>query len=135
MSEFLTDDRLNIQPMQREDGTWVWVTSRAFGFRFGSYGDYGCIFTVPMGFETDLGSIPWWCRWLLNPSDPSCSTAYVIHDYVNSITKRRRPGIGVVSSHMAASVLYDALRLCGVSPFKAGTIYSGVVAGIAKDEL
>lgn len=132
MSYFVADDRLTIQPFRRSDGVMVWVTSSEIRFRFGD--SNGPIFAVPMGFETDLGSIPAALRWLFNPADPQCVRSYVLHDWVNSLTRRRPPGPGVWSSQAAAAVLYDALRCDGVSTAKAKTLYLGVVSGIARNE-
>lgn len=131
MSHYI-DDKLTIQPIKLDNGKWIWVTSREFSFHFGGVG--GSVFIVPQGFETDLGSIPAALRWLLGPSDPDCVQAYVLHDYVNSLTDHRPPGIWVWSSEAAAAILYDALRCNNVPVWKADLICTGVRFGIAKEE-
>lgn len=132
MSAFNVDDRLTIQPFRRSDGVMVWITSSEIRFRFGD--DTGPLFVVPMGFETDLGSIPAALRWFFSPSDPECARSYVLHDWINTLTNKRPPGAGVWSSLAAAAVLYDALRCDQVSVLKSRTIHMGVTAGIAKNE-
>lgn len=133
MSHWIADERMEIMPFQREDGKWVWVTSRRCTFVFGATNN-AAVFVVPPMFESDLGSIPAWGRWLVSPSDPDCAQAYVLHDYINSLTGSRPPGFDVVSSVEAAAVLYDALRCNGVAVWKASLIFAAVVAGIAKGE-
>jgi hypothetical protein len=44
---------------------------------------YGEIITVPAGFESDGGSIPWWGRWLVNPSHNQ--RAWWVHDWAWSL--------------------------------------------------
>ena len=39
---------------------------------------------VPIGFETDLGSIPSWLQWLF-PKDGLAVLAYILHDYLYKI--------------------------------------------------
>ena len=40
---------------------------------------YGEEVTVPSGFESDGGSVPWWGRWLVNPAHHQ--RAWWIHDW------------------------------------------------------
>jgi hypothetical protein len=133
VSHYVEDDRMEIMPFRRDDGVWVWIVSRRFTFVFGDDLNRQ-VFTVPAGFETDLGSIPAWGRWMISPSDPGCAQAYVLHDYLNTITAKRRPGFGVLSSVAAAAVLYDAMRCNYVPVWKATTIHTAVLAGIASGE-
>jgi len=133
MSHFLADERLEIGVYtDPTTGKKTWVTSRPYGFVLGDLGGY--LFVVDEYFETDLGSIPRWLRWLFNPSDPRYVRAYVTHDYVNSLTAKRPPGPGVWSSIVAAALLYDALRLDGAAIWPASILTAGVFVGIAKAE-
>lgn len=136
MSHFFSDQRLTIASFVRPDGKTVWVTSRDFGFVLGGIDGQTtpAMFIVPEGFETDLGSIPWWARAIFSPSDPQAARAYVLHDWVNYLTAGRPPGKNVWSSRVAAAILYDALRLDGASPLKAGVVTTAVTLGIAKGE-
>lgn len=133
MSHWIEDERMEIMPFKRDDGKWVWITSRRMTFMFGAFQN-SAVFAVPANFESDLGSIPAWARWLVNPSDPDCAQAYILHDFINTLTNHRPPGIDVVSSVQAAAALYDALRCNGVAVWKAKIIYLAVVLGIAKEE-
>lgn len=132
MSMYVGDSQLMIYPLRLPGGEWRWITSRSFSFQYGGFG--GPIITVPQGFETDLGSIPPLVRVILSPSDPACAQAYVLHDWINTLTNRRPPGPGVWSSGSAASILYDALRVKDVPVWKAELIRTGVQLGIAKGE-
>lgn len=137
MSRFLFDARLEIAVfVDPTDGRRKWVTSRNLGFVYGdetTVASYAT-FIVPPGFETDLGTIPWWARWLFNPSDPAVARCYVLHDYINKLTQSRPPGPGVWSSQAAAAVLYEAMALDGVSLWRRKIQFLGVVLGIAKSE-
>lgn len=137
MSAYVAGERLEIGIFtDPTTGKKTWVTSRTFGFEVG--GDFalglGAMIVVPEYFETDLGTIPRWLRWLFNPSDPRYSRAFVVHDYVNMLTAKRPPGPGVWSSQVAAGLLYDALRLDGAAILPATILTAGVFLGIAKAE-
>ncbi len=132
MSHFVQDQQLNMHPFRDEDGTWLWAVSSDFGFVLGD--EDGPLFLVEQGFVTDLGTIPWWMRWLFNPAASDCARAYVLHDYINTLTAGRPPGLDVWSSQIAAAVLYEALAFDGV-PFWSRLIqFAGVFLGIAKAE-
>lgn len=136
MSEFFQSAQLNVHPFKDENGKWWWAVSDDLSFVLGAEYDYedSFMFTVPQGFLTDLGSIPAWMRWLFNPAASECARAYVLHDYLNSLTAGQPPGPGVWSSQIAASVLYEALVFDGV-PFWSRLIQTlGVFLGIAKAE-
>lgn len=132
MTAILTSDQLNIHPFKDENGRWAWAVSDEFYVRFGDAS--GPVLVIPEGFLTDLGSIPWWVRSLFNPSDPAAAPAYVAHDYMNTLTGHRPPGVDVWSSQAAAALLYDLLRIQGVAAWSAKAQYLGVVAGIASKE-
>lgn len=131
MTAILTPTGLNIHPF-KDNGKWVWAVSSDFFVQFGSAS--GPVFIIPMGFTTDLGTIPWWVRSLFDPSDPAAAPAYVAHDWINCLTQSQPPGPNVWSSQAAAALLYDMLRIQGVPLWSAKTQYLGVVAGIAKKE-
>lgn len=132
MSRFISNGPLTIAAWKRDDGTPIWITSEEFSFQIGDAA--GTTFTVPRGFETDLGSIPALLRFIWNPSNPRCARAYVLHDWINKLTAKRPPGDGVWSSQMAAAVLYEALKLDGEGVLSAKTQATGVWLGIAKQE-
>lgn len=131
MSNFVGDERLEIGIFtDPTTGKKTWVTSRRFGFVYCT-SEY---VEVEAYFETDLGSIPWWLRWLFNPADPRYARAFVTHDRWNKLTAERPPGPGVPSSQAGCGVLYDALRLDGASVLAAVVLTAGVFLGIAKAE-
>lgn len=39
-------------------------------------------FIVPSGSITNLGTIPWWCRWLISPTDAVIVIPAIGHDYL-----------------------------------------------------
>lgn len=133
MSHWVDNQRMTIQPMI-VNGKWRWVNSRPFRFVLGPDSIEGAVIDVPAGFDSDLGSIPWWARWLISPSDPDCAQAYMLHDWMNKLTAGRPPQMGVWSSQAAAAILYDALRCNDVPVWKAKLIFFAVCLGIAKKE-
>lgn len=130
MSHFVAHGPLTVAAWKRDDGTPIWITSESFTFVYCT----GETFTVPRGYETDLGTIPFLLRWLFNPSDPRRARAYVTHDFANTVTAGRPPGAGVVSSQAACGVLYDALRIDGDAVWSCMLHFLGVFLGIAKRE-
>jgi len=42
------------------------------------------VIVVPAGFVTDLISVPWYVRWLINPTGPGKEAA-VVHDFLLSV--------------------------------------------------
>lgn len=137
MSAYVAGERLEIGVFtDPTTGKCTWVTSRTYGFEAGGslIDGLGAMIIVPEYFETDLGTIPAWLRWLFNPADPRYARAFVTHDYLNMLTARRPPGPGVWSSQVAAGLLYDALRLDGASVSASVILTAGVFLGIAKAE-
>ena len=94
-----------------------WQTEKELSYEIG-YKDSNLKIVIPIGFQTDLGTIPPMFRWLLNPADGSCAAAFVLHDYLCVITNFSR----VVTD----AVLYEALSVLKVKPWKANLIYFGV---------
>ncbi|WP_376787833.1 DUF1353 domain-containing protein [Aliamphritea hakodatensis] len=39
------------------------------------------VISVPVGYLTDLATIPWWARWFMSPASMHIRAAAVIHDY------------------------------------------------------
>lgn len=71
----------------------------------------GLMVTVPAGFTTDLATVPWWARWLLNPVDPDFAKAAILHDWLLVDPSNSRLE--------AAAVFHDALLASRVSHFRA----------------
>lgn len=94
-----------------------WKTQKELLYEIG-YKDSNLHIAVPVDFETDLGTIPSIFRWVINPADGLCAAAFVLHDYLCVITKFSR----IVTD----AVLYEALTVLNVKPWKAHLIYFGV---------
>ena len=125
-----TDAEVQIAPYQRADTErWEWAVSDELVWEVGHVGS-GFTITVPMGFSTDLGSIPAWLRWLFSGHDPQCVKAYVLHDFMLLPANRARGW----SSQFAAAQLIDAMRADGVPTWSRRLQYHGVNAGIAGGE-
>lgn len=76
---------------------------------------------IPRGFLTDFGSVPACVDWIIPSVETVADPAYILHDYLYA--KHREHDDRCMSRHDADQILYDALRLCGVSKVKAATIY------------
>lgn len=125
------------------DGRMQWYVDGPPFLSFSVGGeDSGETVTVPGGeweFHTDLGSIPQ-AAWSLGfPPDGIGAKAYVIHDFLCDTL-----GTGVwrgqrwitrshpYSSDEAASILREALTVCGVDSLHANTIAAAVRVGGPK---
>lgn len=131
------------RPIPTSDGRMQWYVA---GPPFLSY-DVGAeasgeSITIPglaMGFHTDLGSIPHQAWSFGFPPDGIGAKAYVLHDFLCETkgtcqwqgirwSTRRAP----YSSTEAASILCEALIVCGVDEFHAGLIRKAVNLGGPK---
>jgi hypothetical protein len=126
MGKFIDADRAQIADI----GGGEYALSRDIGWWVGDPST-GWLITIPMGFISDLGSIPWWCRWLFKPRDEAARRAYLLHDYILSLEGWKN---STFSSQLAASQLYDAMVQEGVPLWSRKTQFLGVVLGIAKAE-
>lgn len=75
--------------------------------------------TVPVGFKTDLASIPWFAQWLV-PKLGIHNLAAVLHDYLCVIAENRG------QRKSADKVFYEALRACKVTKLRARMMYYAV---------
>jgi hypothetical protein len=120
MSAFLTPLKLDYmtdsagEPLKNRDGRQLFKLLSPFYYQSDVL---GCIITVPMGFVTDLASIPRLpvVYLMLNGI---ADEAGVVHDYLYST--------GLVPRIEADKVLREACLCSGVSSWKAGLIYAGV---------
>ena len=125
-----TDSSITLAPYQRADtDAWEWAVSAPLVWEVGHLGSDFQI-TVPMGFSTDLGSVPAWLRWLFSGHDPQCVKAYVLHDFILLPQNRARGW----SSQFAAAQLIDAMRVDGVPRWSRRLQYHGINLGIAQGE-
>lgn len=85
---------------------------------------YGEI-VVPVGFSTDLASIPRFFHRVVNPCTVGTRRPAIVHDYLYS-------GETALTRKQADQVLYDALRECGVNWALANAMYYAVRVGGAS---
>ena len=83
---------------------------------------------VPIGYQTDLLSIPRILWSILSPSGSGC-WASLPHDILYSSEYSLPDQSRKDASAMADRILYDAAMDSGASRFRAGILYSGVRAG------
>jgi len=105
-------------------GCWTWVLAEPLTWEV-RWPDRTWTITVPALFETDLGSIPWWCRSLFNPADPQASKAYILHDWILKTW-------GPEEQFFAAGELRKALRALNVAEWKRKAQLIGVTAGMDR---
>lgn len=71
--------------------------------------DSETVVAVPMGFETDLASVPWFGRWLVS-SWKGTARAAVLHDFLYSAVGRRLHGF---TRAQADAIFGEALQVTG----------------------
>ncbi|MGL6245659.1 DUF1353 domain-containing protein [Pseudomonas sp.] len=82
----------------------------------------GELFSIPVGFRTDLASIPWIVRWVPGFSvNGQHRLAAILHDYLYTIQDRDRAA--------ADALFLEAMEACGVGMALRGTLYAGVRTG------
>lgn len=117
----------SVYPFLAEDtGQWAWVISEPIVWEVRDIqGDTTHEIVIPKYFVTDLGTIPWWARWLINPADPQCAKAWILHDYV---LETYGPERQIESS----GILYEALKALKIPKWKRKVQWLAVVAGIDR---
>lgn len=112
-----------VYPYKAADtGKWAWALAEPLVWEVRGP-ESSFTISVPAGFDTDLGSIPWWGRWLINPADPQLSKAFVLHDYILQ-------AFGPEKQPFAASQLYEALRALDCPRWMRKVIVAAVVVAI-----
>lgn len=112
-----------VYPFRAADtGRWEWVLAENLIWEVRGP---EAMFTIviPAGFLTDLGSIPWYGRWLINPADPQLAKAFILHDHILR-------AFGPEKQPFAASQLYEALRALDAPRWKRKLITVAVIVGI-----
>lgn len=97
--------------------TWVLMTE--FSYDVGGI-DSGDRITVPVGFETDLASVPQSLTWLV-PKWGKHGPAAIIHDYLYRTQPRSRKE--------SDDIFYEAMRVLDTNPATAQLAYRGVRTG------
>lgn len=80
---------------------------------------------VPIGFRTDLASIPAAMRWLV-PADGTWTTAAVLHDALCDALNRGEP---VISSRDTDGLFRRVMREADVAPVRRWLLWVGVRYG------
>ena len=68
--------------------------------------------SVPIGFFTDLASVPRVMRWLVPVANAKNRRAAIVHDYLCDPAVQEKYGI---TQRIADEVFREALEVCGVS--------------------
>jgi hypothetical protein len=133
MSRFLSNPTL--YPFIATDtGIWTWVVGEPLIWEVGPPGS-GWLITIQPGFTSDLGSIPWWSRIVFNPANPQVARAYLLHDFINSLTRCELPHwVNSYGSQFAASQFYEAMVIDNVGLLNRKIQFIAVILGIAKSE-
>jgi len=80
----------------------------------------GTTVVVPIGFPTDLGSIPKVLQGIF-PKDGKATYGYVVHDYLYKY--------GMVSRDLSDDVLEEAMEVLGVSAWRRKCVRFGLKVG------
>lgn len=114
MSSFTTPIRVEASESGRS-----WKLLEEFVYDVGELGGNDSI-KVPVGFVTDMGSVPRLFWSIIDPWGPPAK-AFIIHDYLYHTQERSR----LVSD----AILLEGMEVLGVNRFKRWLIYRGVRLG------
>ena len=81
-------------------------------------------FTVPAGFETDFGSVPWIVSWLVPSTGDGMVGAFIVHDYLYDFGRE----LGV-SRADADGIMRRIMGEEGVTGFRRYPAWAGVRIG------
>lgn len=83
---------------------------------------------VPIGFKTDLASVPPPLRPFIPPDGSLWDDAAILHDFAVKCVHKNTPisGRRRITMKEADCLLYDAMRDLGASVFTAGLFYATV---------
>lgn len=74
----------------------------------------GEMICVPVGTRSNFGSIPWYARWLISPTDPGLMIPAIVHDYetgeFNDATTDWRTAAKRLRAIMKHCAQYDPAR-------------------------
>ncbi|MDD7911243.1 MULTISPECIES: DUF1353 domain-containing protein [Pseudovibrio] len=124
MSSFT--DPLDIRVLQREkDGAGMYQLLCSFRYYLGSE-DGPRYVLVPMGFETDLASVPRPFRWLISPGGLHAKAA-VVHDYLYEFGVIRGPnGPEKPTRKQADDIFLEAMEVLKVPYIRRHAMYRAV---------
>lgn len=125
MSQFTT--HASVYAFKAADtGQWTWAVNDPLIWEVrDAEGNVTDTIVAEQGFYTDLGTHPWWIRWLLNPADPQCVAAFILHD-------RALPLWGPERQLEAAGLAYQAMKALDVARWRRKLLVAGIIAGIDR---
>jgi len=105
------------QPLSLTVATNGWSTDRELIYEIGRKGSGLCIF-VPVGFVTDLASVPRFAWMIFAPSDAQYAAAAVLHDFLCT-----SPGF---NRRMADCIFVEALEVLGIPRWRRLAMFYSV---------
>lgn len=96
----------------------------AFSFRSAEFGTI----TVPKGFLTDFGSVPYLTKPLIDNDDADLLYGSQPHDYLYSV-RGQLPDGRKINRKQADGILAEAMRACGAPELKIAYVYRAVRVG------
>lgn len=123
MSRFTSN--YSIHPFEATDtGDWCWAVAEPLIWEVrDAAGNVTDEIVAEQGFCTDLGTIPRWARWLINPADPQCVRGWILHDKLLELWGPER-------QIEAAGVAYQALKACRVPAWSRMLQVAAIIARI-----
>jgi hypothetical protein len=110
-----------------EDDGIHYVIWQMFTYLIGMLGS-GIAVHVPVGYRTDLASVPWWIRWLLPPNG-KYGKAAVIHDYICSYRTVNVNGINVYVTRKQGDMIFlEAMGVLKVPAWQKWSMFCAVRA-------
>lgn len=110
-----------------EDDGIHYVIWQMFTYLLGMLGS-GISVNVPVGYRTDLASVPWWIRWLLPPNG-KYGKAAVIHDYICSYRTVNVNGINVYVTRKQGDLIFlEAMGVLNVPAWQKWSMFCAVRA-------
>lgn len=89
----------------------------------------GIAYEIPVGFETDGGSIPRPLWWWIPPFGDDAECAYVLHDFLYHYAEQHAGADGFMNRGEADCLLREAAEAAGYPARRANVVYAGVRAG------
>lgn len=104
-------------------GRKLYELTRAVTYCVGSLEDPFWTVTAPVGFKTDLATIPWPFRLIFRPNG-SYAPAAVIHDYLLQMYHSNK---GTTFSRLVIdAIFYEAMLVLGVNRLTASIFYYAI---------
>lgn len=85
--------------------------------------------TVPRGFVTDLGSVPWFAQSYVGTEHPALNPAALVHDYGYAEEGDIFHGRAPLTREEVDDLFRDILVACGMRPSQAWVLHRAVRVG------